>query len=54
MYMPGLQKEGYDTIDDIKDMTIAELVSDIKMKKGHAKRLLKRVREIYTASGVSD
>jgi hypothetical protein len=32
---------GYDELSDVRDVAVKELVEDVKMKVGHARRLVK-------------
>jgi len=40
-YLPELFKYGYDRLEDVQGMSQVELIEDINMKKGHARRLRK-------------
>jgi hypothetical protein len=40
-YKSAFAQEGYDELNDVQHMSVDELVADIEMKKGHAKRLLR-------------
>ena len=41
-----MEKLGYDHVDDWKDLTLEEVINDVGMKPGHAKRFMKRMEEL--------
>ena len=41
VYIDKLREEGYDSIEELKYCNLEELITEVGMKKGHAKRLLK-------------
>jgi nucleolin len=42
-YLGPLVRDGWETIDDVRALSEEELVGDIGMKKGHARRLVKAI-----------
>jgi hypothetical protein len=38
-YLQAFADEGYDKVSDVRHLTIEELVADVGIKKGHARRL---------------
>ena len=42
-YSARFLDEGYDKLADVRDLTVEELITDIGMKKGHARRLAKHL-----------
>ena len=41
-----IDDQGYEDIEDWKSLTEDELINDIKMKKGHAKKFLRKIGEL--------
>jgi hypothetical protein len=41
IYHGALISDGYETVDDVRMLSEQELIDDINMKKGHARRLMK-------------
>ena len=46
MYYDQLMKEGYDCLLNLKNVKLVDLIDDIGMKKGHARRLLVEIEKI--------
>ena len=44
-YLEKLTEEGYETISDLKDARLEDLMGDCNIKKPHAKRILKHFGE---------
>jgi hypothetical protein len=40
-YLHSFVDHGYDELSDVRDVAVEELVEDVKMKVGHARRLVK-------------
>jgi hypothetical protein len=40
-YLHSFVDHGYDELSDVRDVAVEELVKDVKMKVGHARRLVK-------------
>ena len=49
-YIAKMHEEGYESVQDLKDMTLEEFV-ECGLKKGHAKRLVKEFKKASTSSG---
>ena len=49
-YYQNIVDEGYDTLDDLRNIELDDLL-DIGLKKGHAKRLLRKINEQSTDDG---
>jgi hypothetical protein len=49
VYTSPLLADGWETIDDVRTLTEQELVADIGMKKGHARRLTKALQALDCA-----
>lgn len=49
-YYQSIVDEGYDTLDDLRNIELDDLL-DIGLKKGHAKRLLRKINEQSTNDG---
>jgi hypothetical protein len=43
-YVPALATAGYDLVEDLEDMTAEELVKELGLKAGHAKRIVKGLK----------
>ena len=44
-----MMDEGYDSLENLKGLELNDLIEDIGMKKGHAKRLLREIQSIGSA-----
>lgn len=51
-YVSKLAEDGYETISDLKDMSLEEIV-ECGLKKGHAKRLVKELKGASSAAGAT-
>ena len=44
-----MMDEGYDSLENLRGLELNDLIEDIGMKKGHAKRLLREIQSIGSA-----
>jgi hypothetical protein len=44
-YAPSFAEQGYDELADVHGMGMEELVGDVCMKKGHARRLMRHFNQ---------
>eukprot|EP01083_Nonionella_stella_P037254 101562_1 len=49
-----INEMGYDDIEDWKDLTEPELREEMKFKKGHASRFLRKIKEYFDSKDVED
>jgi hypothetical protein len=52
-YSSAFLDEGYDTLADVRHLSVEELITEIGMKRGHARRLAKHFASPGTAQSGS-